>query len=421
MLSGVPHRRNVNISCVAALAFTGSIAVVLVLLSPMIVVLDPGHRGSSWANSTCKCFQVCDNAGMEHLLAHLPDVIESSSSPWYAYLKDVYHDDVALPFDMTKLRFIYFRTERWAASHPASELPVFGCPGEPLPWCEEQVCRQWYVNDSETRRSYYRAESLERYTYGPSFSVNGIGFGEPNSLVYDSGLVGGEEPQGVSFFYLTDRLRFRSNHWIEVTRFRSNYFPGFWLTHAPGSGIWLNTGRSWRQRGDGDNALLLALWRRHHSYSQEVNLTYLSEATREWGLASNRPRGVAKDQTFGRYDSISMSTILMAYDLDFDTLQFQRDLDNERMVWPAVVVTAPQSLVDLTCCPECSPLERAEPCRHRGWRERTCGFNIEYREGPRANLGCACSDSFITLTCKARVSSDSASDTTGDHEWDGRW
>ena len=44
----------------------------------------------------------------------------SRESPWYAYLRAVYGwDEVPLPYDLTRLRYIHHHDKVWQRMHPS--------------------------------------------------------------------------------------------------------------------------------------------------------------------------------------------------------------------------------------------------------------------------------------------------------------
>ena len=118
----------------------------------------------------CKCWSPCTYAGLRDFIACLPTTVHDNTSVWFHYLNAVYNGDVALPYDLSMLRFIYTNNAEWRRRHPAVEWPMASCeitgdginptgtywngadkvrelnltespPG--VPWCSAQACKRW--------------------------------------------------------------------------------------------------------------------------------------------------------------------------------------------------------------------------------------------------------------------------------------
>eukprot|EP00930_Biecheleria_cincta_P067119 TRINITY_DN53519_c0_g1_i1.p1 TRINITY_DN53519_c0_g1~~TRINITY_DN53519_c0_g1_i1.p1 ORF type:complete len:346 (+),score=28.42 TRINITY_DN53519_c0_g1_i1:51-1088(+) len=139
----------------------------------------------------CMCFDLCSREHAKEFLLQMPETVLSASSPWYLYLKAVYGSPPQLPFDLTRLRFLYHSSTAWQHKHPEFHWPVYTCEAtvptlpwhdkwdqvmkpDPRPKCETQYCQRWLArrrNETEMERSAFARDRVQR-----SFAVNVLHF-----------------------------------------------------------------------------------------------------------------------------------------------------------------------------------------------------------------------------------------------------
>ena len=102
--------------------------------------------------SRCHCFSLCSMAAVHAFVASAPAVINSTRSPWSAYLRIVYGEAPRLPFALASLRFFYANDPHawpldvhWpmaSCSNPAA--PNKSLPGaRPSLRCRKAECERW--------------------------------------------------------------------------------------------------------------------------------------------------------------------------------------------------------------------------------------------------------------------------------------
>ena len=105
------------------------------------------HASSSRASRTthspdCVCFATCTLAQTRRFLERMPRFVNTSTSPWYGYLRAVYGPAVPLPFALDSLRWIYHGSAHWASAHPGVVWPMADCISSPPP-CAPAECARW--------------------------------------------------------------------------------------------------------------------------------------------------------------------------------------------------------------------------------------------------------------------------------------
>ena len=143
----------------------------------------------------CSCFSTCNPITTREFLRSIPDSVTSRESPWYAYLRAVYGgDEVPLPYDLTRLRYIHHHDKVWQRMHPSVEWPMPPCTRLPNPlggipdgqwwapmnWqvrlgikpvrtrkCEPAACARW-LSSAGYLRLIERPEGLEPTTRQPA-------------------------------------------------------------------------------------------------------------------------------------------------------------------------------------------------------------------------------------------------------------
>ena len=249
---------------------------------------------SSPGTATCRCFSTCTPAEAASFLASIPTSIESSASPWVAYLEAVYAGPVPLPVDLKALNFFYHNDEAWRRHHPTVEWPMASCetptewlwpysmlpcsqagrnatdcdpplggwPQPRVPQCTHAMCRRWY------RRGMREATTAKRNEHGVVVALLPARSGPPERVNSgtrtSSGVVLYGPNGGEASLPRFNHRAISSGKWAEVMRFgrpgheggvrESGY--GFWFFAATGSGIFLNVNRTWVLRDkDTDHSL----------------------------------------------------------------------------------------------------------------------------------------------------------------------
>ena len=212
------------------------------------------------AAERCVCFSSCNASDTEDFTSRIPRVVESHTSPWYAYLEAVYGEGVPLPYDLSTLRFAYHGSTNFRRAHPTLEWPMARClltkhskpgyadgygvdpnwnkgprglqrdPSEPL--CSPARCKRWVATSRMrlpvmTHAAYYLA--------GPAQAAG--------STKRSEGL-------GTRWLHATvlPALPFQPDSlWLEVIRWNAPLEGGghgVWFSPARGSGIFLPLGRT---------------------------------------------------------------------------------------------------------------------------------------------------------------------------------
>ena len=257
--------------------------------------------------SACYCFSSCTASEAMQLRDGAP-TITNASSPWFAYLQAVYADDnVPLPFDTSKLQFFYHPDPVWQRRHQSLHWPMARCTcyadakrGVQLfhngqeycgkmqnqhP-CNEDVCAPWEVQPKPKRRSQslrvhtniegqfalyvfsHKTAVREGSVGARSLNTTERAFESAGSLVHftiangtQTDAFGGWETNGkwVEVFRTNeDQFAFldynQSANQLQYIRWPwregKNYY-GCWMFHAPGSGIFVNAGRTHHAGGHG--------------------------------------------------------------------------------------------------------------------------------------------------------------------------
>lgn len=236
-------------------------------LKPMAAFPAGSTSGLSGQENKCHCFSMCHVDEARLFLSRLPPAISSTSSPWYEYLKAVYHGSVPLPFDLSRLRVFYRDTEGWRKrrTKPRVGLPLQRCVGRPRPreWgrsitdrtkflyadhthrrCADHVCRSWLVYPSTAEPVPWRPIAVtfrEEYV-----EVRLLGGNHTQPKPHTRGA-----SQPPSRWFPEPRM-YSDGAWVEVMRSdfsaagtregQAGY--GCWFYPIEGSGVFIQIGRS---------------------------------------------------------------------------------------------------------------------------------------------------------------------------------
>ena len=353
----------------------------------------------------CRCWHTCNPAASQAFLRQLPTDVRHQASPWYAYLRAVYGTDVPLPFPVSKLRFFYHNGADWQRRHPSVAWPLVACHGErspePLPSvpiCSPAECARWVESPGAYADTELAGLHSELYTHHYRSS----------------------ETRGVRLFHgaLHPALAQPNGTWVEVMRWprdceeASGY--GAWFSRAPGSGVFINTNRTWQLTGrlealglppfspasPGD---LVARWLALHNLPMGTSRSNLST----WRRTHPGAIGPGRAGRTLMLDSEEAMRLLvglggawcgwndemfpfMAFELGIDTVQ----MDN-RASGPEIVTTGEWSMARPGCCVGCTASQRARNC---GFRRNTCS-HVELRTGWGASAPCTCLGHLHLLNC----------------------
>ena len=237
---------------------------------------------SSFANTHgCFCFSLCAAADVEEFVSLRPSTIDSTDSPWFGYLQQVYGKHVKLPFALDKLNFFYSRDESWPEH---VEWPMGTCGqmhggnfGPPQAMardhyrtnnfvkCSANRCARWYREVKEPKRHF----SFVIFPNGPlkvRQTSRGTAFYEmprDGDVVWNETSNANEEQNIAKASRLLGHEIAENNTWVEVMRMNERVMPkllfqyngfgtregelnyGCWIYPVRGSGIWINVGQTW--------------------------------------------------------------------------------------------------------------------------------------------------------------------------------
>ena len=221
----------------------------------------------------CACFHTCDRYNARRFHESIPAVIESTDSPWYAYLVAVY-GTVPLPFALANLSFFYHNDKRWRTHHPHVPWPMSSCRLKPFPNLVATVTQAFVGFAKTNQRHRQGAEAIldgpltsvqcstdtclpwlactrkpcivHRYKSAAALGRHAVGIVHYASDGSSSEF--GGSTRGSNIAYANRSPASPSNSYVEVARTHvssegtSGY--GCWFHFAPGSGVWLNVGRT---------------------------------------------------------------------------------------------------------------------------------------------------------------------------------
>ena len=204
---------------------------------------------------SCKCFDVCSLIGLSHFLQCIPETVNTTSSPWFPYLKHVYKSRVPLPYPLSSVRMWYLQTDLipMSSCRTHSGTAIYNWPdpywqdlaeAPALPWCAPAECAIWYRDDIDsilrpqnitpiTGGSYHIYSDLKHVDVGRALLV---------SVPSDIGQLVPGAYQSLHF-----PKQAMANEWIEVMRHGQGEQTGalgLWFKVAPGSGMWVNVGNT---------------------------------------------------------------------------------------------------------------------------------------------------------------------------------
>ena len=331
----------------------------------------------------CFCFDLCPkedgylSAEGDWFVLHTRGVeIASPTSPWIEhYFRAVYNGRTQLPFSMSPLTTFYQHSPAWRAKHPFAFSPFRDC----VRWddqaqCGRELCDQWTTDLRQTpgpasphgvAAQLWPQSKWDAHPWDSDAEMRLVMIFE---VLHATDIHDGHEPP-VYFFshtpahtwmeiirsdarpYFEEAMRppdcpdwtpgepyMRQHCWKELQEYWGARFPpGCWARPAPGSGMWINTGKT------------------VHAWSME-----------DWqGVYSEAPGKSAADMNEVDY-------VLWARSQGIQTLQFRRGDSWYNFELPNILLT------DESCVGRETPL-------------RTC-LSREVRSG-WADLPCYCDDS----------------------------
>lgn len=318
----------------------------------------------------CHCFEACDWPSLKHWLVSMPEILESEESPWYAYLEAVYGSPPTLPFNLSKLRFFYHNSFAWARKHGRSStvfLPIRPCSrhkqaGRRMPNCSADFCKLWQAS-ATTRRKLKLPGAFGCH----HFFEQATGGESVGTLCENDNFI--EPPM-------------KPHTWFEVMR---SAFPyegqaayGYWFKRAPGSAIWLNSGKTvtWQLKHEGEYRNMTRLWLILRNKSVDMKLDDIYKYARSLDTKS---------------ENFMPGFPLMGWELGYDTIFIEQARE--------VVLTSHKAMVKPTCAQQypgvagkihfCSPGQGA------------CAGFEELKTGWHADITCNCNNSKFILNCNS--------------------
>ena len=249
----------------------------------------------AWRPPDCQCFALCETGELMKLFSHLPLLVYNDSSPWFGYLTRVYRTAVPLPFNLRNLIMFYpgllptnthrCETNPWSKHGNASQLPQ----------CADQNCSSWLRQTSEANadmryRPGWAAGSAHIWTPIPNFFDETKHGTSADEMVRSGAERSRLRLSGRNLFAglqsVRNRTFYANDSWVEVMRVESTVTPegnfhgypyGCWFWPMPGSGIFINIGKSLRAQGTGHAVDVLGIPRHD---------LYFANATRAAGFDS---------------------------------------------------------------------------------------------------------------------------------------
>ena len=183
------------------------------------------------APGRCHCpeFVLCTPEGLASTLLRLPNV-SSPASPWYAYLRTVYHSPPPLPITLRgRLELLYPALLPAPVCLPSSFSPR---KHRALPLCEAAVCAEWMPDPPAP------PDLVANYAANGSF-IMAAALNESDRRPFGHAVV--LQPP-----IATRRTSNALRGWVEVVR-QAPQCPegwsdsGCWFHQAKGSGVWVST------------------------------------------------------------------------------------------------------------------------------------------------------------------------------------
>lgn len=300
-------------------------------------------------------------------------MVDSSDSPWYAYLAAVYGSAPTLPVRLDRLNYFHhndlLEQDATGEGTAAPVGPVGPCrrPHNSELACSWEECSRWLSPallrspPSPPRRYSVVIPSL--FVRRETRSMGSLVFEEPavrpNRHILDAAL-----PSIAQANQLRGRLTVGGG-WREVIR--RNHRPeregvdsyGCWLWPAQGSGIWVSLGRS----------LIL-----HRKDTAEATLrsSWLSNTSIDHNASRLRMRRLPARERF----------TVQAADLGYDSVQIQYNFGGGLGQWPEIVLTQSECMFGSQPLGTCLP------------------HSVEVRTGWSAELPCSCDESLPLLNCR---------------------
>lgn len=190
------------------------------------------------------------------LYLRLP-MVTTPESPWYSYLRAVYHNDVPLPFDLRNLECFYPGLLPTSA-HLCAGKDHFSTPSgqQLLPQCDNATCSQWLTPAPHpSKRGWARFSS---HVWTPLYRHwKGGGTEVQEDLMRSGAGQSRLKLTGRNFFVGFMQVRHRqfhaNNSWVEVMRvdysdphhiMREGHKYGCWFWPMAGTGVFVNVKRT---------------------------------------------------------------------------------------------------------------------------------------------------------------------------------
>ena len=214
-------------------------------------MLKPAYlplRASAWADpsSRCECFSLCHPGDAERFYERL-DVVRSTDSPWYQYLRLVYGGAPRLPFELHRQEFWYtslLPTAFELCPHNVSRCPRELCAGWLSPTalrCEGTTCGKqkpktsflypWLNHSLWSAGHTFRSKVSSEYVRRRPFSLWMMRQAEDRVA---------PDPGAWMEVLRVGTERWHAHRALKNHEGRNGY--GCWFWAARGSGVWINVG-----------------------------------------------------------------------------------------------------------------------------------------------------------------------------------
>ena len=270
------------------------------------------------------CLCACSQLAASQLISRLPALLRREravASGWDAYLTTIYGADVQYPVDLTQLRMLYLRTSIWQLNASSSSWPLLPChartgfgviPSSHAAFgpnhahlvggdAPSENCTDASSLLAADVDSLATGEGLRLETYhAAEVRTNQIGLVAAIRWWWTAAAAA-PAPAAPPADHATPLYSGAPDHgWVEVTRWacpveggRPRF--GTWFARAPGSGIFVNVGRSYRIAAKGkflpERAENGSTEPGSHQYVQLVDAWRISRG----GISMETARGVVSE------------------------------------------------------------------------------------------------------------------------------
>ena len=364
---------------------------------PRPLLQDASAERLARGDDKCKCFfsDHCDLASAEKLVASVPAAVEATSV-WAPYLRAVHGPDV-LPYSL----LFPFRgsTSRYLHLNASLHLPLASC----MLKSQDDIPRMWpaqwpYNRQFMQRRKEVSAEDPPACSDACRDWTQLDDTREPSQQperiipLFDEST---KHPRLIAlrWWFVEDRVSVPDGSWLEISRksLERDAKPGVgkWFTVSPGTGIWLNVGRSARiRRKDFQGSALFSEW---------LSLLGIREVdTVRADRAVRRLVHTFHSAFLGKPWWYTDIFTIMAYELEYDSVQISTSVSGT-VCEPELVLISRSSMLRPDC--NTSGLTLREGLVRCSRPEvKACPDGTDLRT-QRATKECHCDDTSLLLRC----------------------